>query len=81
MSLASPPRRIARVCDVCRCWPCMCQRDPDRPVYSEPSFRVESCVCGGSVVVYETTPANIAAAVAAHNDTVGHAIWRRRLPA
>lgn len=81
MSLALPPTRPARVCDACRSWPCSCQREPLQPVYVEPTFRVEGCSCGGSIVVYEPTPQNITAAVAAHNATVGHALWRRRLPA
>lgn len=49
------------------------------PIYVEPTFRVEVCSCGGSIVVYEPTPQNIAGAVSAHNATVGHALWRRRL--
>lgn len=78
MSVASPPtRRIARVCDACGTWPCLCERETTLPVYVEPTFRVERCVCGGHITVYETTAVNILAAVHEHNTTPGHALWRR----
>ena len=73
----SPPTVRARVCEACHVWPCKCKREPMLPVYVEPTFRVERCLCGGYIVVYELTDSNIMQAVAGHNRTVGHKVWAR----
>jgi hypothetical protein len=67
----------ARVCDVCRFWPCRCNRE--RHVgspYVEPGIRADRCICGGMIVVYDGSEYELTRAIRAHNATVGHNLWR-----
>jgi hypothetical protein len=52
-----------RPCSYCRQWPCRCPR---------------LCACGGGIVVAGGGDEAIAKAVAEHNRTIRHRMWRKQ---